>query len=163
LTVASWRIGIDTPDYEADSLSGKGAEKKGGRWNRAGSAVVYSAGSIALSCLETVVHLNADEGLPFNRFLVKIDIPDAIWEGRVHLSAADLPVGWESIPTGKASLDVGDAWLRSMQSAVMTIPSVLVPEEYNVLLNAAHPDAKKVSARKVRRWLYDGRLLRRDS
>lgn len=160
MTAASWRIGIDTPEYEADSLSGKGAEKQGGRWNRVGSAVVYSSSSIALSCLETVVHLNTDDGLPFNRFLVRIDIPDEIWSARVILTAAHLPIGWESTPKGKVSLDVGEAWLRSMKSAVLAVPSAIVPEEYNVLINAGHPEASRIKAQKVRRWLYDGRLIK---
>lgn len=73
-----YRIGTDTPDYEADDLSGKGAEITGGRWNEKGVAVVYAAENRSLACLETLVHLAAG-GLPFNRYLVEISIPDPVW------------------------------------------------------------------------------------
>lgn len=157
MTVALWRIGVDTPEYEAHDLTGKGAEKSGGRWNRAGSPVVYTSTTIALSCLETVVHLNAD-ALPFNRFLVRIDVPDALWTARITLPVASLPVGWEAIPHGKVSLDAGGNWLRTGKCALLVVPSVIVPEEFNVLINPAHSDAARVTAVKVRRWFYDYRL-----
>lgn len=73
-----YRIGTDTPAYEADDLSGKGAEITGGRWNQKGAAVVYAAENCSLACLETLVHLAAG-GLPFNRYLVEISIPDPVW------------------------------------------------------------------------------------
>ena len=70
-----WRITSDTADYEADELRGTGAERTGGRWNQVGQRVIYASTSIALACLETVVHLNA-RGLPLNRFLVAIEVPE---------------------------------------------------------------------------------------
>jgi len=152
-----WRIGTDTPDYEAHDLSGKGAEKTGGRWNRKGLPVIYSASSIALACLETVVHLEA-KGLPMNRFLVRIDIPDSVWRARVEMPASTLKVGWTALPSGRVSLDAGDAWLKGGAQALMLVPSVIVPEEWNVLINPQHADAKKISATKLRPWVYDSRL-----
>ena len=79
---AVWRIAVDAPDYGSDDLSGKGAEKTGGRWNRKGTPVIYASGSIALSFLETLVHLAGPQPLPLNRYLVKIDIPAAVWKAR---------------------------------------------------------------------------------
>ena len=73
MTVLLWRLAPDTPSYEAHDLSGKGAEKTGGRWNRPGNPVVYCASTIALAALETVVHLNT-KTLPLNRFLVRIEV-----------------------------------------------------------------------------------------
>ena len=156
-SVAVWRIATDTPAYEADDLSGKGAELKGGRWNRPGHAVIYAGSTIALACLETVVHLN-QSGLPLNRFLVRIDIPSTVWAARSVVLAADLPVGWSAIPEGKVSLDAGDAWLQAGDVAVLIVPSVIVPEESNILINAAHPDAALIRASKVRAWFYDARV-----
>lgn len=152
-----WRIATDTPNYEADDLGGKGAELTGGRWNRRGSPVVYAASTISLACLETVVHLNVG-GLPLNRFLVCIEVPDEVWAARLERPAESLPVGWSAIPEGKVSLDVGDAWLRSRASALLLVPSVIVPEEFNALINPRHPDAGRIIARKVRPWFYDDRL-----
>lgn len=157
MTVVLWRIATDTPEYEAHDLGGKGAEKTGGRWNRPGRPVVYSASSVALACLETVVHLNA-AGLPLNRFLVRIEVPDELWQARRTLTPADLPVGWSAIPEGKDSLDIGDGWLQDARTALLAVPSVIVPEESNVLINPLHPQAAGIHAAKVRPWFYDQRL-----
>ena len=68
------------------------------------------------------------------------------------------PVGWDAIPTGKVSLDLGDAWINEKRSALLLVPSVIVPEESNALINPAHPDAAEITATKVRKWLYDARI-----
>ena len=154
-----WRISADTRRYQADDLSGRGAETTGGRWNEAGLPVTYAATTRALACLETVVHLPAG-GLPLNRYLVEIDAPDALLAAAVRLEAAALPAGWDGQPETQASVAVGSAWLRGGASALLIAPSVIVPEEFNVLINPAHPDSAKVTARKVRPWTYDPRLLR---
>lgn len=154
----AYRIGTDTPGYEADDLTGRGAERTGGRWNAPGAAVIYAAESRALACLETIVHLAAG-GLPLNRYLVEITIPAAIWAAARRETAASLPVGWDAQPAGRASIGFGTAWLRSLQSAVMVIASAIVPEESCVLINPSHADAAAITAVKARRWLYDPRLL----
>ena len=152
-----WRIATDTPDYEADDLTGAGAKATGGRWNEVGVAMVYTSDSIALACLETVVHLNA-AGLPFNRYLVAVTIPDDVWAAALVQSPAALPIGWEAGPAGRTSIGLGSGWVRSRSTAVMRVPSVIVPEEFNALINPAHPDAQRIRAQKLRRWLYDPRL-----
>ena len=157
MTVVLWRIATDTKDYEAHDLGGRGAEKTGGRWNRPGRPVVYTASSVSLACLETVVHLGAGD-LPLNRFLVRIEVPADVWQRHQKLTPADLPVGWSAIPEGKVSLDVGDAWLKSAATALLVVPSVIVPEEYNVLINPLHGDAPTIRAVKERPWFYDQRL-----
>lgn len=155
----AYRIGTDTPDYEADDLNGKGAELTGGRWNARGTPVVYAAENRALACLETVVHLAAS-GLPLNRYLVEISIPDPVWAAAQRETPASLPVGWDAEPAGRASIAFGTEWLKSRRSAVLVIPSIIVPEECCVLVNPAHPDSAGISAKKSRRWLYDSRLMR---
>ncbi len=155
--VTLWRIGTDTPDHEAHDLSGKGAEKSGGRWNRTGTALVYASTSRALACLETVVHL-AKKPLPLNRFLVKISTPSAAWSAAQELNPATL-VGWDAEPAGKASLDWGTSWVARAATLLVRVPSVIVPEEFNILINPAHPDAGGLKAVKVRKWLYDTRLM----
>ena len=152
-----WRIAADTPAYEADDLSGRGAERCGGRWNEAGLPAVYASESRALACLETIVHLNAG-GLPFNRYLVEISIPEALWHSARRETAESLPVGWDAQPAGRASLRFGSDWLRSGQSALLLLPSALVPEDRNVLINPRHPEAHRIVAIKRRRWLYDPRV-----
>lgn len=152
----TWRIATTTSTYVAEDLSGAGAEKTGGRWNRVGKRMVYTASSIALAVLETIVHTGAT--LPFNRYLVEVSIPDDVWDGRETIDQASAPVGWDACPTGMPSLDYGDDWLASRRSAILLVPSVVVPEEFNILLNPTHPDAAKITARPIRRWAYDYRL-----
>lgn len=154
-----WRIATDTKDYEADDLSGTGARITGGRWNDTGVAMVYSSTSRALACLETIVHLNAG-GLPLNRYLVEIEIPDRVWAAAQVKTAGSLAVGWDAKPCGRVSIAFGSAWAAARSSALLLVPSVIVPEEVNVLMNPAHPDAAGITARKVRKWLYDPRLTR---
>lgn len=152
-----WRIATDTPAYQADDLSGAGAKATGGRWNEAGTSIVYASETRALACLETVVHLNAG-GLPLNRYLVEVTIPDDVW-GDAQAEAPDsLPVGWEVEPPGQVSIQFGTAWVRSGRSALLVVPSVIVQEEFNVLINPAHGDVARIAAVKRRRWLYDPRL-----
>ena len=155
--VTLWRIGTDTADYEAHDLAGKGAEKSGGRWNRIGTPLVYASTTRALACLETVVHL-AKKPLPLNRYLVRISVPAAAWSAAIELNPAAL-VGWDAEPAGKASLDWGANWTGSAASLLARVPSVIVPEEFNVLINPAHPEANGLRAVKVRKWLYDTRLM----
>lgn len=154
-----WRIAPDTADYGADDLSGKGAERTGGRWNRKGSAMLYCSSTIALACLETLVHLAGGGALPFNRYLVKIVIPPSAWRDRAVLESA-AHVGWDSEPPGIISLDWGNAWVASRRSLIAEVPSAIVPEESNILINPGHRDAKRLRARKMRRWTYDPRLER---
>lgn len=159
MTQVLWRIAADTVTFAADDLSGGGAKSTGGRWNRPGHAVVYASTSRALACLETVVHLNAG-GLPLNRYLVEIGVPDPIWAAARMEDATTLPVGWDAEPASLTSVAFGTDWLIGAASALLVLPSVIVPEEANVLINPAHPGSSAITARKVRRWGYDARLLK---
>ncbi len=157
--VTFWRIGIDTPRYEAHDTSGKGAESSGGRWNRVGTPMLYASTSRALACLETVVHLSG-LSLPLNRYLVQLTVPMAAWKAATVLDPQQI-VGWDAEPAAKASLDWGSAWTSARSSLLALVPSVIVPEELNVLINPAHPDATGLRATKIRKWTYDARLTAR--
>ncbi len=153
----AWRIAVDAETYEADDLSGTGAKTTGGRWNSIGVPVLYCSSTPSLACLETLAHLGTSS-LPFNRFLVAIEIPDVIWNARKIEDVASLKVGWDACPTGRVSIAIGDSWLNSNLSAVLTVPSAIVPEEMVILINPAHVDAKQITAQKIRKWIYDPRL-----
>ncbi|MCB8877306.1 RES family NAD+ phosphorylase [Acidisoma silvae] len=157
---AVWRIAADTPAYQAHDLSGAGAKACGGRWNAVGLAAVYASESRALACLETIVHVESG-GLPLNRYLVEITIPDAIWQAAEHRAAAELAVGWEAEPAGQVSIAFGSQWLKAARSALLVLPSVIVPEEHTILINPLHPDSRAITAQKRRRWLYDPRIRQR--
>lgn len=158
MTHVLWRIAADTKNYLADDISGQGAKATGGRWNATGHAVLYSSTTRALACLETIVHLGSG-GLPLNRYLVEIKVPAAVWRAARKMDQKRLPVGWDAEPAGKTSIDFGTDWIVSNATALLTIPSVIVPEEFNVLINPVHPDTGGIKARKLRRWTYDPRLL----
>ena len=160
MSVHIWRIGTDTPDYTADDLAGIGAKSVGGRWNRPGVAVTYASDSIALACLETLVHLEA-QYLPLNRYLVRIEIPEGVFAKRVRFDDCvprDARIGWDALPAGKVSIDFGSNWASSGVSALLEVPSVIVPEERNYLIHPSHPDCAKIRTLKVRRYDYDRRL-----
>ena len=157
MTLSIWRIATDTPHYRADDLTGTGAKITGGRWNRPGTALVYAAESIALAALETVVHLTGGTPLPLNRILVRIDVPDEQWAART-LFDGPAGVGWDVEPPGIVSLGWGDAWAAAGRSLLAQVPSVVVPEANNVLINPAHAAVATLRVTRVRRWTYDGRL-----
>jgi RES domain-containing protein len=162
VTVQLWRIATDTLTYEAHDMTGTGAKNSGGRWNAAGTAVVYTSTNRALASLETFVHLNS-AGLPLNRYLVEIDVPEDIWAARRIEQPATLPVGWDAEPAGIVSVALGTQWVVGGATALLVVPSVMVPEELNVLINPAHPETSRISARKIRKWVYDPRLDRQIS
>lgn len=156
MTVPLWRISVEAPTYRANDLSGTGAKISGGRWNSAGTPVTYCSTNIALATLETVLYLRAG-GLPFNRFLVRIDIPDAVWRARTVLDP--LPAGWDAVSSGLTSSMTGDAWAASAATALLLVPSVIVPDEFNVLINPLHADSSTITATSIRRWMYEPRFF----
>ena len=156
MTVAVWRIAVETTMYSAGDMTGTGARLSGGRWNSPGTPLVYCSENIALATLETLSFLRAFT-LPFNRFLVRVDMPDAIWDQREILDP--LPGGWDAVPAGRISRASGDAWCASKRSALLIVPSVIVPDETNILINPVHPDAAAMTAHVLKRWIYDARFF----
>lgn len=154
--VTIWRIATDTRDYLADDTSGAGAKASGGRWNREGTPLLYCASSVALACLETVVHLKLG-ALPLNRYLIAIEVPEALWHNATVIDAAS-HIGWDALPYGKVSLDAGEQWIASKASLLCRVPSVIVPREENVLINPLHGDAAQLAFHKLEKWTYDSRL-----
>lgn len=104
-----------------------------------------------------MVHLNA-AGLPLNRHLVSITIPATVWADARTETPGSLPIGWDADPSGRASIRFATAWLRLAATALLRVPSAIVPDEHNVLINPLHPDSRAITAVKIRKWLYDPRL-----
>jgi RES domain-containing protein len=128
-------------------LSGEGARLYGGRWNSPGRPVVYAAEAAALAVLEVRVHLDLDWSLlPADYVLMAIDLSSLAIESLEE--ARDDPVAY------------GDAWLESRRSAVLGVPSVLVRESRNLLVNVAHPEASRASIASIRSFSFDERLWR---
>jgi RES domain-containing protein len=157
--VTLWRIATETRDYKADDLSGRGAAGSPGRWNIDGERIVYASTTLALAVLETAAHVRSS-GLPLNRFVAQITVPPAVWNARQITHHTNLDPAWQAIPAGRASAEHGSAWYKSGSSVLLLVPSVIVPEEFAVLINASHPDARSITAATVRPFPYD-RLFRR--
>ena len=149
-----WRIATETRTYPASDLSGAGAAKNPGRWNNDGQAVVYCAPTLAMAVLETAAHINSN-GLPLNRFVICIDVPDAIWTKRRVVMSNKLPDTWRAIPAGMTSVSLGSKWWIKSESAVLDVPSAIVPEESVCLLNSHHVDHAKISVKVVRAFDFD--------
>lgn len=158
VTVTLWRIAAQTREYKANDLSGAGAAKYPGRWNAPGEHFVYAARTLSLAVLETAAHVD-DSGLPLNRFVVEISVPLKVWNARQELVLTELDPAWCAVPAGKASMDTGSDWYKSNKSALLLAPSVVVPEEFAVLINATHPDASAISASTIRLFEFN-RLFR---
>lgn len=155
-----YRIAATTPDYSADDLSGKGAASTGGRWNRDTVPVVYCAESIALAYLETLVHLVPGGAMPRNRCLIEVEIPARIWNKRwVAPSDQNFPADWNVHPPGKGSIDYGTAWLISRPATVLMVPSIVIPQELNILINPLRHDATAIKATNKGIVNYDHRLF----
>ena len=153
-----WRIAAETRKYAAYDLSGGGAAASPGRWNDENEPIVYCAPTIAMAVLETAAHID-DAGLPLNKYLVEIDVPDDVWGKREEVDIASLPPTWAAIPAGRGSVTFGSNWLASLRSPLLLVPSVIVPEEPIALINPVHADVTRVSGKIVRLFEYN-RLFR---
>lgn len=153
-----YRIATTGPNWRAEDLSGTGASIDPGRWNREGEKVVYCATTLALAVLETAAHIDG-HGLPLNRYVVEINVPDAVWANRLVLTSGQLAVGWDAVPSGMVSVDIGSGWYTAGEHALLELPSAILPEETIVLLNAQHADAREIRAAASRPFTYD-RLFR---
>ncbi len=154
-----WRIAAETRKYAATDLSGGGAAANPGRWNDDSEPVVYCAPTIAIAVLETAAHID-NAGLPLNRFLVEIEVPENVWSLHEKLEINALPQLWSAIPAGRASVALGSSWLKLCSSPVLLVPSVIVPEEWAALINPTHPASTSITAKVIRTFEFN-RLFRR--
>jgi RES domain-containing protein len=129
------------------ALDGEGARLYGGRWNSPGQPLVYAASTAALAVLEVRVHLDLPPDLlPDDYVLVTIDL-DALHAEEVSAMPSD-PRAF------------GDEWLRAQRTPLLHVPSTIVPESQNILLNPVHADAARASIAGSRRFAFDRRLWR---
>jgi RES domain-containing protein len=137
-------------------MDGEGARKAGGRWNSEGIPVLYASSTLALAALEYLVHVDADD-VPDDLIAMQIEVPDEA--PLEEMAAADLPRGWNRKPQHPACVEVGDRWIADGRALALRVPSAIVPEELNCLLNPAHPDAARLQVIRVREFAFDPRLL----
>lgn len=139
------------------ALDGEGSRRYGGRWNFSGIAVVYLSESLALAALEAFVHLGkASAGIDFAAFPVQI--PDSV--GIEEVDRKRLPPDWRVEPPPDSTQQIGTEWVTGGRSAVLRIPSVLVPSESNFIVNIAHPDFKSLEIGDPEPFWFDPRMWR---
>ncbi|TVQ16086.1 MAG: RES domain-containing protein [Balneolaceae bacterium] len=153
--IRAWRM--TKPEYANSALSGLGARQFGGRFNSPGHAVFYTSGSISLCMLEMLVQVNKQKRLD-SFICTGISFDESLVEWR---PAGSLPNGWDDLPYTRVSCETGDEWLNSGRTAVLAVPSVVVPQEWNYLLNPVHPDFKSLKVSESTFTPFDRRLLNR--
>lgn len=148
---------IERQKYLETTLKGIGAAKNDGyRWNSLNTFLVYTAESRSLATLEVSVHLDLTEDLPTDRFYVEIEIPDSI--EILEISINQLPENWDSKPPILETQFIGDDFVSSNSAAVLKVPSSIVPEEFNYLINPNHPDSNKIKIITYKNFRFDNRL-----
>jgi RES domain-containing protein len=132
---------------------GEGARLAGGRWNHKGTAMLYCGATASLCALEVLAH---SAMLPTQMIVVQAIIPNSLSIQTVEES--ELPPNWSKpIPSGKTQ-DFGTDWIKSRTTAVLSVPSVIIPSERNYLLNPAHPDFARIRFFPPRPFTFDRRL-----
>lgn len=153
----AWRI--VKSKYAADAFSGQSASDYGGRWNSPGTRIVYTASSTSLALLEILVHLGFPQTLPSYSLILAIFDDDLV----LHLDQPSLPDNWREQPSPRETQAIGDEWIAGGRSAVLAVPSVVVPHETNLLINPLHPDFAKITIHDPINFPIDGRLAPKGS
>jgi len=149
----AWRI-VRT-ERLATAFTGEGSRRGGGRWNSREVPVVYTSEHQSLAALELFVHIDPQLKLGFTLFRVEWD---KLAVEKVYLN--QLPSSWRDHPPGPATMAIGDQWAKRRKSAVLAVPSVLIPDEINYILNPLHPDFEWIRIDQPREFSFDLRLLK---
>jgi RES domain-containing protein len=148
----AWRIVREDHGYTA--FDGEGAWRFGGRWNSLGTRTVYTSATLSLAALETLVHLNPP--VAFKYVAIPIEFDEALVE---TFATSDLPADWNEEPPPPSTAEIGDRWVKESRSAVLELPSVIIPAEPNYLLNPTHSDFKRIRIGKPTPFCFDPRLI----
>lgn len=145
--------------YQDSAFSGEGAKRSNaGRWHMQGTPMVYLAGSASLAMLENYVHMN-DAAALAQYVLIPVEVPEDLPIG--YLEKADLPDSWNSHPATDETRQLGTEWWKAQEQVLLRVPSVVVPVEYNYLLNKEHPDFHRLTIGQPIPLAYDVRLIDR--
>lgn len=153
MTISAWRI-VKTK-YLREAFDGEGARLYGGRWNSPGNRVIYTAEHASLAVLEVLVHL--ESSIPLTAYsLVKVEFEESLIE---ELDVEELPPDWRISPPPVDVQSIGDQWIDEVRSAVLKVPSAVLPIESVYLLNPRHPEFESVRISAAIPFSFDKRLL----
>jgi len=150
--ISSWRI--VKARYATAAFDGEGAKRSGGRWNSPGRRVIYTSATASLAILEILAHLGSA------RALTAWVLIECRFEPQLMTSIdpSTLPPQWQRYPAPAGVQTLGDRWIEAGISAVLAVPSVLVPQEKNYMLNPAHPDFARIEILPAVPFALDARL-----
>lgn len=135
---------------------GEGARRYGGRWNKPGTPVVYTSGTLSLAALEYLVHVDSDI-LPDELVSIKATVPDSL---KIEvIKTSHLPVDWKDKIIPVSLQQLGTDWTSNAKSAVLKVPSVVIEQEWNYVLNPRHPEFSKIIWDAAVQFSFDQRLL----
>jgi len=148
-----WRICRER--FAAEAYAGEGPRLYGGRWNGKGVQVIYTSTSLALAVVETFVNLEPNLR-PDDLVSIQAELPDSIVTERVDVKS--LPANWHK-SRGESLRRFGDEWFRAQKTVALHVPSAAVRGEWNVLLNPAHGDFRKIKVQKPQPFEFDLRMF----
>lgn len=130
-----------------------------GRWNSLGQYMIYTGGSLALSCLEKLVHTPGSSLYTGDFSVIIFHIPDDLPVFEIGIDKLrKLNEDWQRVINYPLTQMLGDTWLRKMETAVLKVPSAIIDLEYNYLFNPLHPDYNKITISSVSKFTFDKRL-----
>ncbi|HLY41227.1 MAG TPA: RES family NAD+ phosphorylase [Terracidiphilus sp.] len=150
-----WRI--TKTRYAAEAFSGTGARRYGGRWNSPGVPMVYASSSLALAAIELFVHIEPNLQ-PDDLVATAATLPQG--EPAQRIESSELPPEWWNSDFAPLRA-IGDAWIREKSSFAIEVPSAALREEWNVLVNPAHPRAAEIRIEEPKPFHFDARMFRR--
>lgn len=155
--ISAWRLISEHRIQEA--FTGEGARLYGGRWNHRGIRVVYLSETLALAALEQFVHVGF-EGRYMKYACMHVSMPESISMTTVNIT--ELPEGWDETPISSLTMDIGTAWAKGLKTAVLKVPSAIIPVENNYLLNPQHPEFKQITIDEPQLFGFDPRIWKSD-
>ena len=150
-----WRL--CRQQHSGQPLDGEGARLYGGRWNYPGTAVVYTAGTLALAALEVLVQVDHDVA-PTDLVSIPLEVPARTRIEEISIVA--LPANWRNTPAPEELQKIGTDWVRRATSVLLRVPSALIPEEHNYLVNPTHPDITRLKTGRAKPFTFDSRLFK---
>ena len=156
MSLSLWRI--SKRKYVDTAFSGEGARRVGGRWNSRGQGMVYTSGTLSLAALEVFVHMEVEDVATMLAY-IRVDVPTEV--KIEYLEVAQLPPDWRNVPAPAVLANMGDRWFKSGATAILAVPSVVIPSELNYLINPSHPDFAMLAVESPRSFELDPRLWKR--
>lgn len=168
-----WRL--SHKQFQTTAFTGEGTFQVGGRWVPRGHRVVYASRTLSLCVLESLVHMDVRH-MKDNFVAIHIDVPpdldiETVEGGQnhpelpagqkpFHALPVTLPRQWHDNSTEAELQGIGAAWLESRTTCLLCVPSVIVPQEANFLINPIHPDFQRLTIGVPETFQFDSRLVR---